>query len=88
MKSSHIDDVVRVVVEGNYKRAVDLCEKAHRAGIEARDIITKGLSKGMVETALGGVVFAPLAHDLIEAFGWRTAYLVFGATRTSECSSG
>jgi sugar phosphate permease len=33
----------------------------------------------MIGTALGGVVFAPLAHDLIEAFGWRTTYLVFGA---------
>jgi MFS family permease len=32
----------------------------------------------MIGTALGGVVFAPLAHDLIEAFGWRSAYLVFG----------
>ena len=32
----------------------------------------------MVGTALGGIVCAPLAHDLIEAFGWRTAYVVFG----------
>jgi MFS family permease len=32
----------------------------------------------MVGSALGGIVFAPLAHDLIEAFGWRTAYMVFG----------
>jgi sugar phosphate permease len=32
----------------------------------------------MIGLALGGVVFAPLAHDLIEAFGWRTAYVVFG----------
>jgi uroporphyrinogen decarboxylase len=30
---------------------VELCEKAHSAGVEARDIITRGLSKGMVETA-------------------------------------
>jgi uroporphyrinogen decarboxylase len=51
MKSSHIDDVVRAVVEGNYKGAVELCQKAHGAGIAARDIITQGLSKGMVETA-------------------------------------
>jgi sugar phosphate permease len=33
----------------------------------------------MIGMALGGVVFAPLAHDLIEAFGWRSTYLVFGA---------
>jgi MFS family permease len=33
----------------------------------------------MIGLALGGVVFAPLAHDLIQAFGWRSAYLVFGA---------
>jgi len=32
----------------------------------------------MIGTALGGVVFAPLSHDLIEAFDWRTAYVVFG----------
>ncbi len=32
----------------------------------------------MVGTALGGIVCAPLTHDLIEAFGWRTAYVVFG----------
>ncbi len=51
MKSSHIEDVVRAVVEGNYGGAVDLCEKAHSAGVAARDIITRGLSKGMVETA-------------------------------------
>ena len=51
MKSSPIDNVVRAVVEGNYGEAVDLCAKAHSAGIEAREIITRGLSKGMVETA-------------------------------------
>jgi len=51
MKSSKIDDVVRAVVEGNYKGVVGLCENAHAAGIEARDIISQGLSKGMVETA-------------------------------------
>ena len=51
MTSSPIDDVVRAVVEGNYGEAVGLCEKAHSAGIEAREIITRGLSKGMVETA-------------------------------------
>jgi MFS family permease len=40
----------------------------------------RGTAMGIVMTgtALGGVVFAPLAHDLIEVFGWRTAYLVFG----------
>jgi uroporphyrinogen decarboxylase len=43
--------VVKAVIEGNYKGAVDLCEKAHGAGMEARDIITRGLSKGMMETA-------------------------------------
>ena len=32
----------------------------------------------MIGTALGGIVFAPLAHDLIEAFDWRTAYTAFG----------
>jgi uroporphyrinogen decarboxylase len=51
MASSPIDDVVRAVVEGNYGEAVGLCEKAHSTGIEAREIITRGLSKGMVETA-------------------------------------
>ncbi len=51
MESSHIDDVVRAVVEGNYSGAVKLCEKAHEAGIAARDIVSQGLSKGMVETA-------------------------------------
>lgn len=42
----------------------------------------RGTAMGIVMTgtALGGVVFAPLAHDLIEAFGWRTAYRVFGAS--------
>jgi MFS family permease len=34
----------------------------------------------MVGTALGGVVFAPLAHDLIGRFGWRTAYVILGVT--------
>ncbi len=40
----------------------------------------RGTAMGIVMTgtALGGVVFAPLAHDLIDTFGWRTAYLVFG----------
>jgi len=41
----------------------------------------RGTAMGIVMTgtALGGVIFAPLAHDLIEAFGWRSAYRVFGA---------
>jgi sugar phosphate permease len=32
----------------------------------------------MIGIALGGIVFAPLAHDLIEKLGWRNTYAVFG----------
>jgi MFS family permease len=32
----------------------------------------------MIGIAFGGIVFAPLAHSLIERFGWRTTYVIFG----------
>ncbi len=32
----------------------------------------------MIGIALGGVVFAPVAHDLIERIGWRNTYATFG----------
>jgi MFS family permease len=32
----------------------------------------------MIGIAFGGIVFAPLAHFLIERFGWRNTYVIFG----------
>jgi uroporphyrinogen decarboxylase len=51
LESSHLNEIVKAVIDGKYGAAAELCEKAHSAGIEARRIVTEGLSKGMVETA-------------------------------------
>ncbi len=51
MNTGHIDEILEAVTAGSYGAIMELCEKAHAAGLQAREIVTHGLSRGMVKTA-------------------------------------